>query len=171
MKLILINLIMTFSFLFIWMNHPLMMGLAMMTQTLLISLLLGLMMSSYWFSYILFITFLGGLLVLYIYVSTLASNEKFNYKFIESMTIMIAMIIISMLISFLFYKNFLSFNLETNEFWQNNLTQNKEIKIMISKCYNNLTMFITFMMMNYLLFTLIVIVKITSLSYGPLRIN
>jgi NADH-ubiquinone oxidoreductase chain 6 len=54
------------------------MGLVLLIQTLIVALLTGVLASSFWFSYILFLVFLGGMLVLFIYVTRLASNEMFS---------------------------------------------------------------------------------------------
>lgn len=62
------------------MHHPLAIGLALLMQTLFIALSTGLVAPSFWFSYILFLVFLGGMLVLFIYVASLASNEIFRFS-------------------------------------------------------------------------------------------
>ena len=50
------------------------MGLTLLIQTILVSIISGLITKTFWFSYILFLVFLGGILVLFIYVTSLASN-------------------------------------------------------------------------------------------------
>jgi len=47
-------------------------------QTLLVALISGLIIDRFWFSYILVLIFLGGILILFIYVAALASNEQIN---------------------------------------------------------------------------------------------
>nr|QNV11699.1 NADH dehydrogenase subunit 6 [Rhamphomyia barbata] len=89
-QMILSLMIMISSFIFMQMNHPLAMGLMLLMQTFLICLITGLMTKSFWFSYILFLIFLGGMLVLFIYVTSLASNEMFSM----SMNLMIFSLII-----------------------------------------------------------------------------
>merc|ERR1712198_806681 len=71
-------LITALSLFFTRLSHPLAIGLALLSQTILICLITGLSSSSFWFSYILFLIFLGGILVLFIYVTSLASNEMFT---------------------------------------------------------------------------------------------
>lgn len=58
-------------------NHPVSLGLILILHTLLIRIVTGLTGGRFWFSYILFLVFLGGVLVLFIYITSLASNEKF----------------------------------------------------------------------------------------------
>jgi len=123
---------------------------------------------SFWFSYILFLVFLGGILVLFIYVTSLASNEIFNFSFNLILIIIFILLIIfffSLLIDNIeitFLNNFDIFNFSK-------LILNKENSISIHKLYNFPTNLITLILINYLFFTLIVVVKITNFYYGPLR--
>nr|YP_009943621.1 NADH dehydrogenase subunit 6 [Hemerobius spodipennis]QOD41875.1 NADH dehydrogenase subunit 6 [Hemerobius spodipennis] len=151
---------------FILMTHPLSMGLMLLIQTILISLLCGMMYYTYWFSYILFLVMIGGMLILFIYMTSLASNELFN---LNMNTVIFMMIIFSLMLSLsYFYDNFMFLikNFEVNNI--NNLINN-ENSFNLIKLYNNPTMNITMMVINYLLLTLIIVVKITDISYGPLR--
>lgn len=67
------------SFTFISLNHPITLGLGLITHTLVVGILTGILVRNFWFSYILFLVFLGGVLVLFIYITRLASNEKFSF--------------------------------------------------------------------------------------------
>nr|YP_009828734.1 NADH dehydrogenase subunit 6 [Hemerobius japonicus]QJC58966.1 NADH dehydrogenase subunit 6 [Hemerobius japonicus] len=152
---------------FILMTHPLSMGLMLLIQTILVSLLCGMMYYTYWFSYILFLVMIGGMLILFIYMTSLASNELFNLSinnFIITMFIFMLMLMMSY-----FYDNFLFLikNFEMTSI--NSLMINDENAYNLIKLYNNPTMNITMMVINYLLLTLIIVVKITDISYGPLR--
>nr|WRK67335.1 NADH dehydrogenase subunit 6 [Nemoptera sinuata] len=152
---------------FINTKHPLAMGLILLTQTIIVSMTCGLYAYSYWFSYILFLVMLGGMLVLFIYMTSLASNELFSLSMNWLMLSTMILIMFSMGVTlldqmFLINNNHEMISLTTNSlFHENNNT--------LIKLYNNPTMNITIMMMNYLLLTLIIIVKITKISYGPLR--
>nr|QLY90302.1 NADH dehydrogenase subunit 6 [Simulium angustipes] len=158
------------SCIFIFMSHPLAMGFMLLTQTLLISLVTGLLSKTFWFSYILFIVFLGGMLVLFIYVTSLASNEMFmmSMKTIQ----MIMMTLFSSIILIMIIDNFsissflplLDMNLlpDSNSFI-------KENSINLNKLYNYPTNFLTIVLINYLFLTLIAVVKVTNIFYGPLR--
>lgn len=63
---------------FINLNHPIRLGLVLIFHTLLIRAITGLAGGNFWFSYVLFLVFLGGVLVLFIYITRLASNEQFT---------------------------------------------------------------------------------------------
>jgi NADH-ubiquinone oxidoreductase chain 6 len=56
------------------------MGLVLIVHTIRIGVVTGIMARNFWFSYILFLVFLGGVLVLFIYITRLASNEKFIFS-------------------------------------------------------------------------------------------
>jgi NADH-ubiquinone oxidoreductase chain 6 len=60
-------------------NHPVSMSIILLFYTRVVGLITGLMGGSYWFSYILVLVFLGGVLVLFLYMTSLAANEKFEF--------------------------------------------------------------------------------------------
>nr|UJH93376.1 NADH dehydrogenase subunit 6 [Conogethes pinicolalis] len=173
MKMFFSLLIILFSFLMLFLYHPLSMGLMILMQTLLTCIISSIFLSTYWFSYILFLTFLGGLLVLFIYVSSIASNEifkiSFNMKILFSLMIFIIFIISILSINNLFWMNFNINNLEIKNFFNMFLFFNNENKINLNKLYNNQTFLMMMMMIIYLFITLIAIVKITNIFFGPLR--
>nr|WEV93811.1 NADH dehydrogenase subunit 6 [Herpetogramma luctuosalis] len=165
-------MIIIFSFMMLFLYHPLSMGLMILMQTLLTCLISSIMLSTYWFSYILFLTFLGGLLVLFIYVSSIASNELFKISF--NMKIFFIMTITLLLLITIFSMNNLNWmNLNINNLEMKNLMNflffNNENKINLTKLYNNQTFLMMMMMIIYLFITLIAVVKITNVFYGPLR--
>nr|YP_010564751.1 NADH dehydrogenase subunit 6 [Volucella liupanshanensis]UZA61154.1 NADH dehydrogenase subunit 6 [Volucella liupanshanensis] len=170
MQLMLYSMTLIFSFIFLQMNHPLSMGLMLLIQTILICLMTGLMTKSFWFSYILFLIFVGGMLILFIYVTSLASNEMFSLSM--KMTLMTIMFMLIMLMyMFITDKMMLIYNSMNNE--MNSITEMnsfiKENTMNLNKLYNYPTNMITIMLITYLLITLIATVKITKLFYGPLR--
>nr|YP_010287530.1 NADH dehydrogenase subunit 6 [Dusungwua basinigra]UKT61861.1 NADH dehydrogenase subunit 6 [Dusungwua basinigra] len=171
-KMFISMMMISLSVIMFFLNHPLSMGLMILIQTLLTCIITGMLISTYWFSYILFLTFLGGLLVLFIYVSSIASNEMFYISF--NLKILSFLLFFSIfMISFMYMNNLLwlnfSKNLEMLNFYNNFLFFNNENKINLSKLYNSQTFMMMMMMMIYLFITLIAVVKITNIFYGPLR--
>nr|UZF97559.1 NADH dehydrogenase subunit 6 [Amplypterus panopus] len=171
MKLIISSIMIMLSMMMYFLNHPLSMGLMILIQTLMTCLLSGMFIKTYWFSYILFLTFLGGLLVLFIYVSSIASNEMFHMtnNFKKIFLIFSLMLII---IQILFSKNLNWMNLNNNSEMSNFINFmffNNENKINLNKLYNNYSSMLTMLLIIYLFITLIAIVKITNIFYGPLR--
>nr|ALR69099.1 NADH dehydrogenase subunit 6 [Apocheima cinerarius] len=164
------------SIMMIFLNHPLSIGLMILFQTLLMCMLSGMLIKTYWFSYILFLTFLGGLLVLFIYVSSIASNEMANLSFNIKMMMMMSVMLISISQIYLFmFENMnwmnLSNNINDNDNFMDMLFFNNENKINLNKLYNNHTYMIMMMLVIYLFISLVAIVKITNIFYGPLRSN
>nr|QYA18183.1 NADH dehydrogenase subunit 6 [Isoscelipteron pectinatum] len=154
---------------FIKMNHPLSMGLNLMIQTIIISLICGMMNYTYWFSYILFLIMIGGMLVLFIYVTSLASNELFSFSSNNLITMSVTFILIMLILMLMKENNsLLLMNTEIMKYLPMNIF-NEENSFNLIKIYNNPTMNITLLMINYLLLTLIIVVKITNINYGSLR--
>nr|YP_010700073.1 NADH dehydrogenase subunit 6 [Setora sinensis]WCH63219.1 NADH dehydrogenase subunit 6 [Setora sinensis] len=173
MKLFFSLSLMIFSFIMFFLNHPLSMMFMILIQTFLICLISGFIIETYWFSYILFLTFLGGLLVLFIYISSIASNEMFKFNnFFKIFMFYLILLIIFMLMNFknIFWMNFF-INLEMYNYFNFLLFINNENILNISKLYNNQTFLMMMMMVIYLFITLIAVVKITNIFYGPLRSN
>nr|YP_009412748.1 NADH dehydrogenase subunit 6 [Anabropsis crenatis]ASK85619.1 NADH dehydrogenase subunit 6 [Anabropsis crenatis] len=162
---------MMIALIFTQLNHPLAMTLIILMQTLMICLLTGLISQSFWFSYILFLVFLGGMLVLFIYITSLASNEMFIIptKFILSSLSILMMFI---LISFMLDSSLINLNITNNDMnlsTNNSIYLSNESTMSLMKLYNNPTELITLMLVLYLFLTLIAIVKITNIFQGPLR--
>nr|ASU45992.1 NADH dehydrogenase subunit 6 [Schistocerca rubiginosa] len=154
---------------FIKLSHPMSMMLFIILQTFLVGLMTGTMMESYWLSYILFLTFLGGMLVLFIYITSIASNEMFQPKSITmiiSLTmwvfIMSTLIILDMSMFMDFFKNTETMNIDNSINYQ-------EMTMSLEKLYNSPTFIITMMMMIYLFLALLAVVKITNINQGPIR--
>nr|YP_009485361.1 NADH dehydrogenase subunit 6 [Theretra japonica]AVR43446.1 NADH dehydrogenase subunit 6 [Theretra japonica] len=171
MKMTLSMLIFFMSIMMYFMNHPLSMGMLILLQTLLTCLLSGMLIKTYWFSYILFLVFLGGLLVLFIYVSSIASNEMFLLSNNMKITF-IVMLIMMISFQFMFTKNLNWMNLINNSEMNNFLNFmffNNENKINLNKLYNNNSSMLMLLLIIYLFITLIAVVKITNIFFGPLR--
>nr|YP_448748.1 NADH dehydrogenase subunit 6 [Petrobius brevistylis]AAX39860.1 NADH dehydrogenase subunit 6 [Petrobius brevistylis] len=149
-------------------NHPIAMGLILMLQTTLVAIYTGTLYMSFWFSYILFLIFLGGLLVLFIYVASLATNEMFNIspKLLITTTFMIIMggLLISQMDYLLLPTKIYNSESCLTQMKMNDITHDS-----ISKFYSFEIMPITIILIMYLFLTLIVAVKVTKIHQGPLR--
>nr|QUQ05615.1 NADH dehydrogenase subunit 6 [Cheilomenes sexmaculata]QXM14778.1 NADH dehydrogenase subunit 6 [Cheilomenes sexmaculata] len=150
------------TFMMLFLTHPLSMGLNLLIHTLIICMIMGLQNLNFWFSYILILIMIGGMLVLFMYMTSVASNEKF--KFNKLLMIILMLMILIAIINLLMNNGYMINNKLSNE--------------MINYNYFNfnLNKFITFpnsnifiMIMFYLLITMIVIVKISKTNFGPLR--
>nr|YP_009498545.1 NADH dehydrogenase subunit 6 [Alpheus hoplocheles]AWK60860.1 NADH dehydrogenase subunit 6 [Alpheus hoplocheles] len=157
------------SYLFTRLRHPLAMGLALISQTTLICLSSGSGSSFTWMSYILFLIFLGATLVLFIYVASLASNETFNLSYPMTLIILSPLLIAMPILM----KDELIQPLKPN-MEKSSLTTSEMISdptFNLAMIYSPSTAFLTSFVILYLLLTLIVIVKLTSSSSGPLRLS
>nr|UUJ36846.1 NADH dehydrogenase subunit 6 [Epeorus sp. 02 ZXM-2022a] len=164
----LLILSLTVGFTFLTMTHPLAMGLILLCQTLLIALLTGLLAPSFWFSYILFLVFLGGMLVLFIYVTSLASNEMFS---ISAQTMVLSITASIILFGFTCVNDPTLWT-TPNLYDQSNLidwTSPQPTLNLLIKLYNNPTHLLTLLLVLYLFLTLVAVVTITQIFQGPLR--
>nr|AWN56381.1 NADH dehydrogenase subunit 6 [Scaptocoris castanea] len=150
----LLSAMITLSVMFMSVNHPLSMGLILIGQTITIAFIIGVMMSSFLLSYIFIIIMLSGSLVLFIYMASIASNEKFQTS--VKMTVITPMIYVSSY-----------FMIEDDNTW----LQYNSSNIILLKLFNTTSAYITIMMIMYLLMAMIIVSKIAPTSKGPLRIK
>nr|YP_010531187.1 NADH dehydrogenase subunit 6 [Athalia scapulata]UXW93409.1 NADH dehydrogenase subunit 6 [Athalia scapulata] len=165
MKILITFLLMNSLFIY-FSKTPLLMLLFLIAQTLLVTMTTTLMNSSSWHSYILFLILIGGLLILFIYINSLIPNQKINFK-LPLMYISMSFIMIILVLNNNYYSY--SNNPETENFFYMELNPNFSIKLVMNKLYNKPTNFTMFLLMNYLLWTLMIAVKIININMGPIR--
>nr|YP_009676402.1 NADH dehydrogenase subunit 6 [Chthamalus challengeri]QDE13333.1 NADH dehydrogenase subunit 6 [Chthamalus challengeri] len=159
MNMILIS-IFFMNMIFIFMFHPLAMIFVLIMQCLFISLMVNSMTHFPWFSYTLILVFLGGMLILFMYMSNIASNEMFK----PNMKIMIPLLIIP-LISFMIIKPSQDYSMESKM-----VDEQQFSNLMIFKPFSLSIMPVTLLMAAYIILTLLTVVKISKMSQGPLRV-
>nr|YP_009346663.1 NADH dehydrogenase subunit 6 [Graphosoma rubrolineatum]API85477.1 NADH dehydrogenase subunit 6 [Graphosoma rubrolineatum] len=155
----LLSFMIAISFILMTLNHPLSMGLILIIQTLIVSSIIGYMMTSFLFSYIIIIIMLSGALVLFIYMASVASNEKFESPIKNSI------IVIFVLFMMTYYLNSINFKY----FNFNKPTANEYVSLI--KIFNTMTSNLTLLMIIYLLITMIVVSNIAKTNKGPLRMK
>nr|AND96338.1 NADH deshydrogenase subunit 6 [Onitis alexis] len=160
---IMMILSLTISIMTLLMKHPLSLGSMLMTQTIITSLTIGSLSYNYWYSYILFLIMIGGMLILFVYMTSVASNEIFTPS-IKIFYFFILMLFLSILI-YLIMDNF---------FWTlNNSFINESTSNFhhwsLNKYFNFPNNLIMYMLILYLLIALLTIVKITDFKKGALR--
>ena len=162
-------IIISIAILFTRLSHPLAIGLGLLFQTVLICCVTGLSNLSFWFSYILFLIFLGGILVLFIYITSLASNEIFKPSPILVILILIlrSVRLITIILDPLLIPQTPIFKIRS---YINTTPYSIDLSL-VSTIYNSTNINITIFMVFYLLLTLIVVVKITDTFFGPLRLS
>lgn len=146
------------------------MGLILLIQTVIIRIITGIIIKTFWFSYVLFLVFVGGILVLFIYVTSLASNEIFNVSIKILLISLIMFFILNLgllftdkIFNLFLFESFDGINLNLiKSFYNENL-------LTINKLYNFPINLITIILIVYLFLTLVAVVKITNIFEGPLR--
>nr|QZK21802.1 NADH dehydrogenase subunit 6 [Drepanotermes sp. QLD_043]QZK21880.1 NADH dehydrogenase subunit 6 [Drepanotermes sp. QLD_069] len=148
------------SLMFTQMKHPMAMGLMLLIQTTMVCLISGTMYSSFWFSYILFMIMIGGMLVLFMYMTSLASNEMFSpsNKMLMATTMLLPILMYMM--------PTVTNNKEMNT---HSTMMENEILTTTTVMYNQMMGTMTTLLVLYMLLTLIVVVNIINVSKGPLR--
>nr|YP_009350322.1 NADH dehydrogenase subunit 6 [Odontotermes mathuri]AQP26820.1 NADH dehydrogenase subunit 6 [Odontotermes mathuri] len=148
------------SMTFTQMKHPMAMGMMLLTQTMLVCLMSGTMYKSFWFSYILFMIMVGGMLVLFMYMTSLASNEMFSpsNKVITAMATMTPIMMYMM-----------PSTINNKEMNEHETMMESEITTTTTIMYNQIMGTMTILLVTYMLLTLIVVVNIINVSKGPLR--
>nr|ALO76714.1 NADH deshydrogenase subunit 6 [Popillia sp. POP01] len=162
LTLMMVSFICSMTFMFL--SHPLSMGLMLLSQTIIMALTMGFFNINFWYSYILFLIMIGGMLVLFIYMTSVASNEKFMFSikiFFMMLFLLFSTLFIIMMLD-LYFPNI-------NSFYTEILLNNKEYNMSFSKYLSYPNIIILYMMIIYLLITLIAVVKITQIESGPLR--
>nr|YP_010045040.1 NADH dehydrogenase subunit 6 [Polyphylla gracilicornis]QPF96305.1 NADH dehydrogenase subunit 6 [Polyphylla gracilicornis] len=157
-----ISLISSITFLFL--KHPMSMGLTLLIQTVMVALTLGFFNLNFWYSYILFLVMIGGMMVLFVYMTSVASNEKFAFstKIFTLILLMSLLMIFTIIMLDPYYSNINNMNLEK-------LNCQTNFILSLNKFINYPMSIILFLLILYLLITLIAIVKITNIKSGPLR--
>nr|YP_009330286.1 NADH dehydrogenase subunit 6 [Orchesella cincta]ANJ04203.1 NADH dehydrogenase subunit 6 [Orchesella cincta] len=138
-------------------SHPIAILSLILMQTMNLCFLIWMLIKINWLPYILFLIFLGGLMVLFMYVTSLASNEKFEMN-IEEMKTTAGMGSTVMFFSLLIV--YFNFNMQPP---LNILSQQN------SMIFSSPVTYLTLIIMSFLLITLVVAVKITTKFEGPLR--
>nr|YP_009940102.1 NADH dehydrogenase subunit 6 [Hamamelistes spinosus]QNV49430.1 NADH dehydrogenase subunit 6 [Hamamelistes spinosus] len=160
MKLIImINLMLSISL--TMMKSPLKSNLIILSQSIMLTLMVNLINKTSWISFMIFILYVGGLMIIFLYISSIAFNEmninNNNYKIL---------IMKMILIFFLIYliKNFM--NLE-NQHYQNKFNfEDNYYFINMFMLPNNMLIYI---IMLILFFMLILIIWLLKNNKGPIR--
>jgi hypothetical protein len=136
-------------------SHPLAIGLNLLVSTFLIAFIIGAGGLRFWISYTLILILSGGLLVLFVYVSLLASNERFKNRWTSTLLFIFSVGLLSAL----------SFKTDPGSALFLDVSFEYLLKRLYGRELYRLTLFIIF----YLLITLLVVVFNTKKNSHPLR--
>nr|QVL29054.1 NADH dehydrogenase subunit 6 [Tripetaloceroides tonkinensis] len=156
----------TLNLMFTSTKQPMNMIFIILAQTLMITLSLNEASKSSWFPYLLTIMLIGGMMVLFIYITSITPNEMKPLKIKPLILITLISTIMMMISKY------------TPTAHMNN-TENLKIFIStmpdhyneLKKIYNPPAFKMSIMMMIYLLITLLAMTSISNITLGPLRMK
>nr|YP_009441874.1 NADH dehydrogenase subunit 6 [Xylosandrus morigerus]AOY40043.1 NADH dehydrogenase subunit 6 [Xylosandrus morigerus] len=154
------------SFLFIMFENPLSKGYMLLLLTISTSLSASMMHLNSWFGYILFLVMVGGMLVAFIYMTSIASNEKF--KFPSPLYMIIFMILASMM-TIMAWKSELFFTMKYQSILESQEMIKMYNKMFMNKIFSSPMSQVPIALMSYLFLALIMVVKMTDFIKGPIR--
>nr|UYE92302.1 NADH dehydrogenase subunit 6 [Triangulara sp.] len=157
------------SIMFMFISHPMTMGLILLIQTINISMWTGMLSMNFWYSYILFIIMVGGMLILFIYMTSIASNEKFKFNLKMSFTMMMSLMLMMMMMIMFKDQVFNLINSLNIDLIQ--MKSNLLFKMSLNKFMMMPLIFMSLTIISYLFIALIAVSKITNIKSGPLRKN
>nr|QID48515.1 NADH dehydrogenase subunit 6 [Bolivaritettix sikkinensis] len=144
-------------------KQPMNMIIIILIQTVITTFLMSITMKSSWFNYILMIIFIGGMMVLFTYITSIAPNEK-NYNKINLMSSTI-MILLFMTLPYIWKPT----KYNNTEIMNNYTNTMNNYQLDINLMFNKPMFMMSITMMIYLFIALIVVNKISNLTQGPLR--
>nr|UVU30525.1 NADH deshydrogenase subunit 6 [Odontocolon albotibiale] len=144
--------------------HPITMMLMLMLFTILMSMKMNFMFKS-WMPYILFLIMIGGLMIIFMYITSIANNELFTLNLKNITLLSFKYLIITMIMFFLLKMNF--FNLMKMKSIFTIIMDEELINMnyMYMESFNDSMYFL----MNYLYYSLICIMNICYKFKLPLR--
>nr|YP_010286770.1 NADH dehydrogenase subunit 6 [Halticus minutus]UKT60751.1 NADH dehydrogenase subunit 6 [Halticus minutus] len=160
-------LMLTVNMLFMMSNHPMSMGLMILIQTTIISLMSSIIMKSSWLSFMLMITMISGLMVLFMYMSSSTPNKKF---LITSKSILTTMyIILLMILLFLYLENKMIIN---DNYFMMEMMDFKTLSTQsLMKIYTSKNSILTIIIVSYLFFTMIISTLLVNIEEGPMQMK
>lgn len=155
MTLIIVILILLNSFI-LNLSHPIRLVALILVQTSLASVLVALNHPTPWAAIILFLIFVGGLMILFVYTASLASNEKFkfNLKMIKQTLI----VLVATGSGYIITRRPQKFNL-------NNPTLNESL----NKIFSNSSISLVVIIITYIFLVMVVVNSIVDSNKTPLR--
>nr|YP_009945361.1 NADH dehydrogenase subunit 6 [Epanerchodus koreanus]QOE55894.1 NADH dehydrogenase subunit 6 [Epanerchodus koreanus] len=145
------------SFVFIQIVHPMIMSVCVIFSVLMVVLFVGVTLSSFWMSYVVLLVFLGGLLVLFVYISSLCGNEPLFMFYWKSFFMMIILFIFTCEVISEFYVEEI-YGVELDLF------------MLLKGLYFFDNLFLVVFLLFYLFFLLLLVSDLTSFLVGPLKL-
>nr|DAZ91326.1 TPA_asm: ND6 [Echiuropus macronychus] len=151
------------SLIFMFSKAPLMLSIMIVSQTIVVALSIYTFLSTSWLSYILFMIFVSAMMVIFVYVSSLASNDFFVLPHSVMWHAGYFLPLLALLTYMLMAKQ------ENHLKTPSNLSDTDLTPLTSYKLYMTNTSSITMFLIVYLLIALIVVAKISMSPKGALR--
>nr|YP_009468963.1 NADH dehydrogenase subunit 6 [Peregrinus maidis]AVC55504.1 NADH dehydrogenase subunit 6 [Peregrinus maidis] len=153
------------SFFSMTLKHPISLGSILILQSLLTTLMNLLLTKNSWYPMILFITFSSGVMIMFMYMSSISSNEKFSVSY-KMMLIMI------LTCYFVIMINQDSLFILMNNWMEDKMTlqENEEKKSILKMLLNN-KIYLTILMTLMIMLMLITVSNLTNSFEGPLKLT
>nr|YP_010252270.1 NADH dehydrogenase subunit 6 [Grandidierella taihuensis]QTX95228.1 NADH dehydrogenase subunit 6 [Grandidierella taihuensis] len=148
---------------FLFSEHLLVMNFSLILASIIFSFVMYNQLMTTWLSYLLIMVFLSGLMVLFIYMTSLSSNEPFYFSYFS--LVVLGVVNFFWPLVGLMSKGFSLMPLVSS---LKNYSSGFILDL-VNKTYSTLSMDLTVVMIIYLFVTLVVTVKISSLSSVPLK--
>nr|AXI98543.1 NADH dehydrogenase subunit 6 [Metacrangonyx dhofarensis] len=149
-------------FIFLYLSHPLFLSLVIGCQAIVVSLFIYMYSGISWFSYVMFMAFLSGMMIVLLYVSSLSPNNVVSYYIWNSKFFFFPLFIV--FFCFWFFK--------VDSFSLNSFLSHTNLSATVylsSKIYSLHMYVFTVLMICYLLLLLVLVVKNSMFAEGPLR--
>nr|YP_009733505.1 NADH dehydrogenase subunit 6 [Iassus dorsalis]QHV34343.1 NADH dehydrogenase subunit 6 [Iassus dorsalis]WSP02057.1 NADH dehydrogenase subunit 6 [Iassus latus] len=159
MKMLMMKIILISASIIPFLSNPLSLSVMIIFKTLMVTLIMNNISNSSWFSMMFFLMMVGGLLIIFSYMTSTVSNEKFKMNINLTMIIMFILIFPS---DEMFKENYIN---ETQDMI--NMSMMKSPSMI--KMYNKKSMLMSIMIIIYLLITMIMVSKLIMKNMGPLR--
>nr|UEP17942.1 NADH dehydrogenase subunit 6 [Sydaphera spengleriana] len=161
MTLLLLSITLCTSLLLPFMMQPLSLGLVVMVLTLLMCCISSMLLSA-WYGYILFLIYVGGLLVMFAYVAALSPNILFGsvMPLLSSLVILVPMGVV------MYFYPFID---SSSIMYYNSYSEMKLLKTLGMEMVSPQMISVLIGLGTILLINLIVIVKICYYQAAPLR--
>nr|VFU78897.1 NADH dehydrogenase subunit 6 [Proasellus meridianus] len=143
--------------LFLASNTPHMLISSLLLSTLLVAIVLGMVDSFPWLAYMLFLIFLGGVLILFTYISSLSSNHLFSEVKLEIIAVAFALTMIALL----------TCQMEAGEGSYTSIEY--DMSMFMKELFTPIFYPLYLYLFTYLLITLLYVVTIMKVYYAPLR--
>nr|YP_009500763.1 NADH dehydrogenase subunit 6 [Trioza urticae]AWU49112.1 NADH dehydrogenase subunit 6 [Trioza urticae] len=157
MMKIILAFMLTLSTFMMNLTHPLPLGLMILIQTIFICLITRIVTFSSWMPLTMFLVMVGGLMIIFIYVTSVCSNKKFNKKK-SKLSLFFILISILMIYNQSFMINFF----DTVQLKDN-------FNFEFFKLFMPVNLSSSMFIFLYLLIALMIMINLLSKSKGPLR--